>query len=613
MPSSRLSCSARCGLGQLGVGLDAGALLADEQRDDLELRAAGGLTGPRSTRGLDLAHGAGEHRDDPVVVEVAHAAVVARRGAGVPGLALATSSQRPSSGAAPAGCPAPAGRGRNAVRLLAATGASRNGPPGRGPVAPEGVAPASADCWSCLAAVTGPCAGPGRRSAITGAGSGHRREAGPAVLRSQVQRRYLGGDRPPGRVDRFATPRSQRGAERRCDPAPAACRGSPQGQAQRRVCWLDEASVRPVPRGPRRVRAVACATWTTTGIIPVLARAVREVEAAVERGRVRAAVPHQVPGRRAAGARGTRPGQGRRDLHRGAARRAAQAPRRRRHDPRQDRRPRHLPAGAARRGRRRLRRRRELKREMLAAAGVEAEPEPETPSRAGRDGRSARRRAPGRAAVGRSPGSWPTRSSPPTSPAPPRAGATRRLAGWELLGPLLRVVRVRPQRRAGLHARCPSRRGAAARPAGRELMPHQAQLVAAAAERPPHLPARRRARPRARPRRRCSPRRPPTPSRCWSSSRTSSRPTGPARPTLDAAPPGDRHPRRRRRRSTASPTSSIVNYEVLDRHVGWLGDLGFRGMVVDEAHFIKNKSSQRSQHVLELSERIRAAHRAARC
>jgi hypothetical protein len=50
----------------------------------------------------------------------------------------------------------------------------------------------------------------------------------------------------------------------------------------------------------------------------------------------------------------------------------------------------------------------------------------------------------------------------------------------------------------------------------------------------------------------------------------------------------------------------IVNYEVLDRHVGWIGDLGFRGMVVDEAHFIKNKTSQRSQHVLELSERIRA-------
>jgi hypothetical protein len=50
----------------------------------------------------------------------------------------------------------------------------------------------------------------------------------------------------------------------------------------------------------------------------------------------------------------------------------------------------------------------------------------------------------------------------------------------------------------------------------------------------------------------------------------------------------------------------VVNYEVLDRHVGWIGTFGFRGMVVDEAHFIKNKTSQRSQHVLELSERIRA-------
>ena len=49
----------------------------------------------------------------------------------------------------------------------------------------------------------------------------------------------------------------------------------------------------------------------------------------------------------------------------------------------------------------------------------------------------------------------------------------------------------------------------------------------------------------------------------------------------------------------------IVNYEILDRHVGWLGRHGFRGMVVDEAHFIKNKTSQRSQHVLELSEKIR--------
>jgi SNF2 family DNA or RNA helicase len=50
----------------------------------------------------------------------------------------------------------------------------------------------------------------------------------------------------------------------------------------------------------------------------------------------------------------------------------------------------------------------------------------------------------------------------------------------------------------------------------------------------------------------------------------------------------------------------VLNYEVLDRHVGWLGDFGFRGMVVDEAHFIKNKTSQRSQHVLALSGRVRS-------
>jgi superfamily II DNA or RNA helicase len=49
----------------------------------------------------------------------------------------------------------------------------------------------------------------------------------------------------------------------------------------------------------------------------------------------------------------------------------------------------------------------------------------------------------------------------------------------------------------------------------------------------------------------------------------------------------------------------VVNYEILDRHVDWIGDHGFRGMVVDEAHYIKNKKSQRSQHVIEVSQRIR--------
>jgi superfamily II DNA or RNA helicase len=49
----------------------------------------------------------------------------------------------------------------------------------------------------------------------------------------------------------------------------------------------------------------------------------------------------------------------------------------------------------------------------------------------------------------------------------------------------------------------------------------------------------------------------------------------------------------------------VVNYDILDRHVGWLGSFGFHGMIIDEAHFIKNKSSQRSMNVLDLSRQIR--------
>lgn len=52
----------------------------------------------------------------------------------------------------------------------------------------------------------------------------------------------------------------------------------------------------------------------------------------------------------------------------------------------------------------------------------------------------------------------------------------------------------------------------------------------------------------------------------------------------------------------------VVNYEILDRHLGWLGTHGFRGMVVDEAHYIKNKTSQRSQNVLAIADRIRSRY-----
>ena len=51
----------------------------------------------------------------------------------------------------------------------------------------------------------------------------------------------------------------------------------------------------------------------------------------------------------------------------------------------------------------------------------------------------------------------------------------------------------------------------------------------------------------------------------------------------------------------------VVNYEILDRHFGWLSSFGFRSMVVDEAHFIKNLGSQRSQQVLALGDRLRSS------
>lgn len=49
----------------------------------------------------------------------------------------------------------------------------------------------------------------------------------------------------------------------------------------------------------------------------------------------------------------------------------------------------------------------------------------------------------------------------------------------------------------------------------------------------------------------------------------------------------------------------VVNYDILDRHLSWISRFGFRGMVVDEAHMIKNVQSQRSRNVLTIADRIR--------
>lgn len=49
----------------------------------------------------------------------------------------------------------------------------------------------------------------------------------------------------------------------------------------------------------------------------------------------------------------------------------------------------------------------------------------------------------------------------------------------------------------------------------------------------------------------------------------------------------------------------VVNYDILDRHLSWISGFGFKGMVVDEAHMIKNVQSQRSRNVLSIADRIR--------
>ncbi|MBO1902309.1 DEAD/DEAH box helicase [Leucobacter weissii] len=49
----------------------------------------------------------------------------------------------------------------------------------------------------------------------------------------------------------------------------------------------------------------------------------------------------------------------------------------------------------------------------------------------------------------------------------------------------------------------------------------------------------------------------------------------------------------------------VVNYDILDRHLSWISRFGFRGMVVDEAHMIKNVQSQRSRNVLTIADRVR--------
>ena len=244
---------------------------------------------------------------------------------------------------------------------------------------------------------------------------------------------------------------------------------------------------------------------------------------------------------------------------------------------------------------------RSLRREMLRDLGIEPAPEQIAPAEtAPAPAGTERRVVPQSVISGQLANPF---LAPDFSAVPQRTSRPRRLTGWELLGPLLSSF----ERAGGGAPACMALPAPTAgfTPAGLELMPHQGQLVAAAAaghrtfllaDEPglgktaqallaaeaanaypllvvvPNVVKTNWAREAAR----------------WT----------PHRPATVVQGDGE----------TVDGFADIVvlNYELLDRHVGWLGDFGFRGMVVDEAHFIKNKTSQRSQHVIALSDRIRS-------
>ncbi|HEX5560891.1 MAG TPA: DEAD/DEAH box helicase [Nocardioidaceae bacterium] len=242
---------------------------------------------------------------------------------------------------------------------------------------------------------------------------------------------------------------------------------------------------------------------------------------------------------------------------------------------------------------------RALKREMLADAGMEPEPEP-VPSQAAAAATSERRVVPQSVIARQLANPF---LAPDFSNAAPREVRPRRLATWELLGPLFRAF----ENAAGGASSCMAlpEPGSLRAPAGRVLMKHQAQLVAAAAAGhrtflladEPGLGKTAQALLAAQAAR-AYPLLVVVPNVVKTNWAREAGLWTPKRPATVIH--GDGHS------IDGFADIVIVNYDVLDRHVGWLGDLGFRGMVVDEAHFIKNKTSQRSQHVLELSDRIRA-------
>jgi hypothetical protein len=243
---------------------------------------------------------------------------------------------------------------------------------------------------------------------------------------------------------------------------------------------------------------------------------------------------------------------------------------------------------------------RALKREMERSFGIKAAPEEVAPAQPAPPPAGTQPRVVPQSVVSRQLAN--PFLAPDYSAAPQRAH-TRRLDGWELLGPLFNSF----EQAGGGAPACMPLPTPTARftPAGLELMPHQGQVVAAAAAGhrtflladEPGLGKTAQALLAAEAAN-AYPLLAVVPSVVKVNWAREAAHWTPHRPVTVVHGDGD----------TVDGFADIVvlNYEVLDRHLGWLGDFGFRGMVVDEAHFIKNKGSQRSQNVLALSSRIRS-------
>jgi SNF2-related domain/Helicase conserved C-terminal domain len=244
---------------------------------------------------------------------------------------------------------------------------------------------------------------------------------------------------------------------------------------------------------------------------------------------------------------------------------------------------------------------RSLKREMLRDLGIEPETEPIAPTQTATAAADTERRVVPQSVISRRLAN--PFLAPDFSAVPQRTSRPRRLAGWELLGPLLSSF----ERAGGGAPACMALPAPTPRftPPGLELMPHQGQVVAAAAAGhrtflladEPGLGK--------------------TAEALLAAEAANAYPLLVVVPNVvktnwarEAARWTPRHPATVVQGDGEAVDGFagivVLNYEVLDRHMGWLGDFGFRGMVVDEAHFIKNKTSQRSQHVLALSARIRS-------